>query len=80
MQCKLQQNLSFTGLEAIRENMCVIINICEFTHFEMLFEMKMMCLLKMISCVGINPTVILKFEVQLTVRLWLQMLTRLLIK
>lgn len=47
MQCKLQQNLSFTGLEAIRENMCVIINICEFTHFEMLFEMKMMCLLKM---------------------------------
>lgn len=47
MQCKLQQNLSVTGFEAIRENMCVIINICEFTYFEMLFEMTMMCLLKM---------------------------------
>lgn len=37
MQCKLQQNLAFAGFEAIRENMCVITNICEFTHFEVHF-------------------------------------------
>lgn len=39
LQYKLQLNLAFAGFEAVRENMCVIINICEFAHFEAHFKL-----------------------------------------
>lgn len=63
MHYKLKQNLAFAGFEAIRENVCVIINICEFAHFEAHFWISMLSE-DVISWVRINPAAILKSEVQ----------------